>query len=103
MVCKLLNIFKNVGASAILLLLTATPGISSTEYVFTAPPEVNRQIVEAPPRDTHYPLYECSADTTKEADALEAHDCHCPDCGTQAEKSELEVSETISGTEVEQP
>lgn len=103
MVYQLLNIFKNTGVCAVILISTASPGMTSTEYVFTAPPEVNRKIVEIPSSNTDYPLYQCITDTTKEADALEAHDCKCPDCENKLEESELELSESISETKVKQP
>jgi hypothetical protein len=99
----------NSSAIAITLLLTNTLAASATEYVFTAPPEVNRQIVEIPPaRDTDYPLYECNAKTAAEADrALDAHDCSCTDCGDKLEEVELNRSQSTSTStsksKVEQP
>jgi hypothetical protein len=94
----------NSGAIAIILLLTNTLASSATEYVFTAPPEVNRQIVEIPARDTEYPLYECNAKTAAEEDkALDAHDCSCIDCGDKLEESQLDQSQSTSEKQVEQP
>jgi hypothetical protein len=114
MVYKLLNIGKHTGAIrlrlgfaiAIIFLSTKTLGASATEYVFTAPPEVNRQIVEIPPSETEYPLYECSSEkvtkpetATEATDAIEAknpldgHDCNCQNCEDTLEESELDPAD----------
>ncbi|NJK54728.1 MAG: hypothetical protein HC939_01540 [Pleurocapsa sp. SU_5_0] len=90
MVYQLFDIGKNSGAIAILLLLTTnTLAASSTEYVFTAPPEVNRQIVEKiPARDTEYPLHECNTETTESDDVVDSHNCECTDCKEKIEESQ---------------
>jgi hypothetical protein len=108
MVYKLLNIGKHAGAIrlrlgfaiAIIFLSTETLGASSTEYVFTAPPEVNRQIVEIPPSETDYPLYECGSEkvakpetATKATNALDVRDCKCQDCEDTLEESELDPAD----------
>jgi hypothetical protein len=103
MVYKLLNVGKHAGAIAIIFLSTKTLDASSTEYVFTAPPEVNRQIVEIPPSETDYPLYECKAEavaksetdteSTAASNALDIHDCNCQDCEHTLEESELDPAE----------
>jgi hypothetical protein len=113
MVYQLLTTFttyRNSGTISIILLLTNTLAASATEYVFTAPPEVNRQIVEIPARDTEYPLYECNAKTVAEADrALDAHDCSCTDCDNKLKQSQLDrsystsTSNSTSKRKVEQP
>jgi hypothetical protein len=114
MVYKLLNIGKHAGAIrlrlgfaiAIIFLSTKTLDASSTEYVFTAPPEVNRQIVEIPPSETEYPLYECNSEVaaksetatkateaTEAKNALDVHDCNCQDCEDTLEESELDPAD----------
>lgn len=117
MVYKLLNIGKHAGAIrlrlgfaiAIIFLSTKTLGASATEYVFTAPPEVNRQIVEIPPSETEYPLYECSSekvtkpetateatdatDATEAKNPLDGHDCNCQNCEDTLEESELDPAD----------
>lgn len=87
---NIVNIGKNFGAIAIFLLLTTnTLAASSTEYVFTAPPEVNRQIVEKiPARDTEYPLHECEAETVESDDIVDSHNCDCTDCKEKIEESQ---------------
>jgi len=115
MVYKLLNIGKHGGAIAVIFLSTKTLSASSTEYVFTAPPEVNRQIVEVPPSDTDYPLYECSSEAiakpeavteateaTEVNNALDTHDCNCQDCENTLEESELAPADQLEKA-VEQP
>jgi hypothetical protein len=100
MVYQLLHIGKPVGAIAIVFLSTVNLGASSKEYIFTAPPEINRQIVKTPPSKTDYPFYECNSETvakpekateaTEANQALEIHDCNCQDCEDTLEKSELD-------------
>jgi hypothetical protein len=98
--------FAKPSAIAIVFLATINPGASSTEYVFTAPPEVNRQIVEIPASKTDYPLYECKSGTvaksetsTKASEAQEAedimdiHDSNCTDCENTLEETELDSTE----------
>lgn len=48
-----------------------------TEYVFSAPPEVDRELVEIPASQTDYPLYECSSESsdTETETALDSHEC----------------------------
>jgi hypothetical protein len=96
-------------AIAVIFLSTKTLSASSTEYVFTAPPEVNRQIVEVPPSETDYPLYECSSEAiskletaTEANNALDTHDCNCQDCENTLEESELAPADQLEKA-VEQP
>lgn len=96
MVYKLFNLGKNSGAigcslrlaiAIFLLLTTNTLASSSTEYVFTAPPEVDRQLVKKiPARDTEYPLHECEAETVESEDAVDSHTCDCTDCEKKPEE-----------------
>jgi hypothetical protein len=102
MVYQLLTACRNSGVIAIILLLTNTLASSATEYVFTAPPEVNRNIVEIPTRDTEYPLSECNAEVTKSNDVVDSHNCICTDCEKKPEKSKPESASTLK-TQVEQP
>ena len=48
-----------------------------TEYVFSAPPEVDREEVEIPASETDYPLYECNSESSdaETETALDSHDC----------------------------
>lgn len=116
MVYQLLNIGKPVeeirrplrlAMIAMIFLSTNPLGTSATEYVFTAPPEVNRQIVKIPPSKTDYPLYECRSEAIAESaaqpiakpekateateinHALDIHDCNDQDSENSPEESEL--------------
>ena len=103
MVNKLFNAGKSYGAIAIVFLLTNAGDCFATEYVFTAPPEVDREIVEIPASDTDYPLYECSNETSSEEnDVLDSHDCICTDCEERLEDAGLDTLESTSETEAEQ-
>ncbi len=98
MVYQLFNICKNSGAigrspcfaiAIFLLLTTNTLASSSTEYVFTAPPEVDRQIVKKNyARDTEYPLHECEAETVESDDVIDSHNCDCTDCEKKPAESQ---------------
>lgn len=104
MVNQLFNLGRNSGAIAIFFLLINTLDSLATEYVFTAPPEVDRQIVDIPASDTEYPLYECSNESAdKQDDVLDAHDCVCTDCEERVEDSTLEPIEFSTETESESP
>ena len=48
-----------------------------TEYVFSAPPEVDPELVEIPVSETDYPLYECNSELSdaETETALDSHDC----------------------------
>ena len=57
---------------------------NSTEYVFSAPPEVEREEVEIPASETDYPLYECNSESDAETEtALDSH--HCEDLAEDSE------------------
>lgn len=57
-----------------------TIDVRATEYVFTAPPEVDRQLEEVPASETEYPLYECNSESGDTDEALDSHNCNCIDC-----------------------
>ena len=84
-------------AIAIVLLLTNISESLATEYVFTAPPEVDREVVEIAPSQEEYPLYECDSESD---DALDSHDCTCTDCDV-IEQSESEPAESNSKNETD--
>ena len=65
-------------AIALSLLLASKVSSLPTEYVFTAPPEVDLELEEIPTRE-EYPLYECSNDVEDE-EVLDSHNCSCIDC-----------------------
>lgn len=104
MVYKLFDFGKTSGAIAIVFLLINSLDCSATEYVFTAPPEVERAVVEIPVSDTEYPLYECSNEATgaenEEDRVLDSHNCICTDCEDQLEDIELNQLNSNSETEV---
>ncbi len=59
---------------ALSLLLTNQIQVNPQEYVFSAPPEVDRQLVEIPAKE-EYPLDECSAESAIEPSTpLDSHD-----------------------------
>lgn len=95
MVHKLLAVFfKCSGALALLLLVTINPGLAnSTEYVFSAPPEVDNELADIPQSKTDYPLYECNTEQIRaeekaqaeetvsaEEKVIDSHNCECVDC-----------------------
>lgn len=75
---------------------------NSTEYIFTAPPEVDYELEEIPASETDYPLYECDAspsDSTTET-PLDAHDCSCTECEVVRDsKSERQTSQNEQARE----
>lgn len=106
MVYKLFNIGRNSGIVAIFFLLINALDCSSTEYVFTAPPESGREVLEIPESDAEYPLYECENDSTTAekyiSDSyLDSHDCVCVDCETMPKNADSEQQYTTSETEAD--
>ena len=89
MINKLLIILKCSGVFAITMFMVKTSFADTTEYVFSAPPEVDNNVVEEiPAQETDYPLYECDRDLeTENANdedsngKIDSHDCDCLDCG----------------------
>ena len=106
MLYKLFNIGRNSGIIAIFSLLINALDCSSTEYVFTAPPESGREQLEIPESNEEYPLYECQKESaTAENDILgshlDGHDCVCVDCEPMPETSKSEQPFTTSETEAD--
>ncbi|MEL6929801.1 MAG: hypothetical protein AAFO95_14325 [Cyanobacteria bacterium J06600_6] len=91
MVNKLCNVLHKTSALTIIFLLANTLNTSATEYVFTAPPEVEKEAVEIPSSDEEYPLYECVSESD---DALDSHHCSCADCELELEPEQIEKSES---------
>ena len=67
--------------------------VEATEYVFTAPPEVDRQLEEIPASETEYPLYECNSESADKDEALDSHNCNCIDCEDTTQDSPSEASD----------
>lgn len=85
MVCKLFVTLIGSMAIAIAPWSINRVRANPTEYVFSAPSEVDREEVEIPANETDYPLYECnseSSDTDTET-ALNSH--HCEDLAEDPE------------------
>lgn len=83
--------FKKSSAIAIGILLTSKVKCLSTEYVFSAPPEVGQESLEIPSSDKEYPLYECITDSEREETETETaldHNCSCLDCQDLEQESE---------------
>ena len=97
MVYKLCTALRSSMTIAMVLFLTSISKSWATEYVFTAPPEVEREVVEIPASDEEYPLYECDS---KSDDALDSHDCTCTDCDKR-EQSPSAESESDSENEAD--
>ena len=75
-----------IGSMAIAITPWSSVLANPTEYVFSAPPEVDREM-EIPASETEYPFYECnteSSDSDTEA-PLDSHECNCIDCEELAE------------------
>ena len=90
MINKLFVILKYSGIITITFLNVRTIRADTTEYVFSAPPEVDNEVVEEiPEQETEYPFYECEkeAENKTEEGLRDSHDCVCVDC-------EDEVGET---------
>lgn len=95
---KLLAIFKCSGAIAIAMFMTTKVWANSTEYVFSAPPEVDKNVVEEiPTQETDYPFYECESEhAAAETEAtdedgnskIDSHDCDCIDCESASQENE---------------
>ena len=81
---KLLTILTKFGAVFLSLLFTSKVSSLPTEYVFTAPPEVDLELEEIPTQE-EYPLYECNSEL--EDEVFDSHNCGCIDCDDLAEES----------------
>ncbi len=96
MVHQLFATLKSSCAIATFLLLTNNGQCLASEYIFTAPPEVNREILEIPASETEYPLYECESETGTESEtALDSHQCNCIDCEEVTQDSESDEQLTL--------
>ena len=82
---KLFAILTRFGVVALSLLFTNKVSSLPTEYVFTAPPEVDLELEEIPTQE-EYPLYECNSEL--EDEVFDSHNCGCIDCEDLAEESE---------------
>ena len=82
---KLLATLTRFGAIFLSLLLADRVYSLPTEYVFTAPPEVDLELEEIPTQE-EYPLYECNSEL-EDDEALDSHNCSCIDCEATVEES----------------
>lgn len=83
---KLFVILSRFGVVAFSLLSTTKVFSLPTEYVFTAPPEVDLKIEEIPTQE-EYPLYECSGELDED-EVFDSHNCGCIDCEDLTEESQ---------------
>ena len=91
MINKLFAILKYGGIIAVTLLNARTIHADTTEYVFSAPPEVDNEVVEEiPEQETEYPFYECEkeAENKTEEGLRDSHDCVCVDCEDEAPQTQ---------------
>ena len=87
---QLFNTFKRLLAIAILLFTGRMISANATEYVFSAPPEVDNGIAEEiPTQEEDYPFIECDEKTSEQReveietetetkdsdDKIDSHDC----------------------------
>ena len=87
MVYKLIATSIGSIAIAIVSWLNNSIEAGAQEYVFTAPPEVDRQLEEIPASEAEYPFYECDSESLNKDEALESHDCECSDCEDTAQEA----------------
>ena len=109
MVHKLLAGFLKCSGALALMLVTANAGLTnSTEYVFSAPPEVDNELADIPTSETDYPLYECNTEqipaeekaqaeetVSAEEKVIDSHNCECVDCDNATQNSS-EQNEKLS-------
>ncbi len=99
MINRLFITLKNSGTIAVMMFVATLPA-NSTEYVFSAPPEVDNEIVEEiPTQEADYPFYECEAETSQKDESqlededsntkIDSHDCDCIDCEESTQESEV--------------
>ena len=80
------QLFINLKYAVPIAIIALAPGLvtaNSTEYVFSAPSEVNSEIQEIPENETDYPFHECSQEEVTEPTSetpIDSHNCDCPDC-----------------------
>ena len=91
MINQLFATLKYSGAIAISILNIQISKVNATEYVFSAPPEVDKEIVEIPTQEEDYPFYECesASASTSENELRDSHNCECiEDCEPKLEGTE---------------
>ncbi len=98
MINKLFATFKYLGTIAITLLNISVVRVNATEYVFSAPPEIDNQITEIPSQE-EYPLYECESESGGhgENELRDSHDCECvEDCYRyELEAEKIDENKTV--------
>lgn len=87
---KLFTALKYSGTMTVSILIVQANQAKATEYVFSAPPEVDNNIVEEiPAQEADYPFYDCDTQALKQEEAevtedddtkIDSHDCDCVDC-----------------------
>ena len=90
MINKLPAALKYSGTMAVILMTVIANQANSTEYVFSAPPEVDNNIVEEiPAQEADYPFYDCNTETSEHEttevneendNRIDSHNCDCIDC-----------------------
>ena len=85
MIDKLFAALKCSGAITIIILTVKAGRANSTEYVFSAPPEVDNKVVEEiPTQEEEYPFYECDEEALhgedleknqESDDKIDSHEC----------------------------
>lgn len=90
MIDRLFTALKCSGTIAVILFTVKANRANSTEYVFSAPPEIDNNVVEEIPAKEDYPLYECNVETSETGETetvdddnntkIDSHDCDCIDC-----------------------
>ena len=88
---KLFAILTRFGAIVLSLLFTSEVSSLPTEYVFTAPPEVDLEVEEIPTQE-EYPLYECNGELEQD-EVFDSHNCGCVDCEDLAEESKEDMTQ----------
>ena len=83
-------------AIAIVPLSNSSFEVKAQEYVFTAPPEVDRQLEEIPVSENEYPLYECNSESSDNDELLESHNCDCTDCEDTTQESTTDSDRVTS-------
>lgn len=98
MINKLFTILKFSVIQAITISMAQVVPVPTlaTEYVFSAPPEVDNNVVEEiPTQEADYPLYECEQASETEAETdednntkIDSHNCECIDCEEVSQEEE---------------
>ena len=106
MINKLSTALKCSGAMTIALVMVVASRANSTEYVFSAPPEVDKNVAEEiPAQEVDYPFYECDVEASEKGEMvtdednntkIDSHDCDCIDCGEVTSEQEAEQTKLNS-------